>query len=225
MDAALAVAQLRGCAADLAAGVEAARAVAAAADAGEGEQRLAYTPGRRACVEAGAPAALVAFAGREDVKRDAGAARWVGEALRNVARAVEGKAACVAALAPAALVELAGQPAVRTSADAAQFVAGALANIANTAGESPRASTRARRSRSCRSHAKRPCSPSQGRRSSSRWPSTTSPAAPQARKRAFLPARETRLTPWLSRLPSRKTSKLRGRSARRGRACEETVVE
>jgi chromosome segregation ATPase len=62
---------LREFAGDLDVGVTAVKAIAAAADAGEGEQRLVYTPGRRACVDAGAPAALVAFARREDVKRSA----------------------------------------------------------------------------------------------------------------------------------------------------------
>ena len=90
-----AVAQLS--AADLDVGVAAAKIIADAADTGDGELRVVYTASRRACVDVGAPAALVAFAGREDVKRSAEAARWAGEALRNMARADEGYSAFMAA--------------------------------------------------------------------------------------------------------------------------------
>ena len=127
-----AVALLREFAGDLGVCVAAATAMAAAADAGEGEQRLVYTPGRRACVDAGAPAALIALAGCEDVRRSAEAARWISEAVRNIARANEGGAACVAAGAVPALVAISAEPAICGSADAAVSIAGSLSNIARS---------------------------------------------------------------------------------------------
>ena len=85
----------------------AARALAAAADIGEGDQRRVYSLGRRACVEAGAPAALVALAGSEAVRLDTEAARVVALAMRNLAWPVEGRAALLEEGAAQAVVALA----------------------------------------------------------------------------------------------------------------------
>ncbi len=109
--------------ADLEVGVAAAKVIADAADTGDGELRVVYTACRRACVDAGAPAALVAFAGREDVKRSAEAARWAGEALRNMARADEGYSAFMAADVAQALVGLLESDSVKHNAEAARWVA------------------------------------------------------------------------------------------------------
>ena len=111
----------------------AARALAAAADTGEGDQRLVYSAGRRACVEAGAPAALVALAGSEAVRRDAEAARFVALAMRNLARADESKAALLTNGAAQAVVALAGEGGVKGSADAAQHVAWTMSNLGSSA--------------------------------------------------------------------------------------------
>ena len=86
--------------------------------------------GRSACVDAGAPAALVALAGQPAVKASADAAWNVLRALSNLAASEAGASACVAAGAPAALVALSGQPADKASADAAQNVLWALSNLA-----------------------------------------------------------------------------------------------
>ena len=125
-----AVALLREFAGDLRVGIAAARSLAAAADPGEGEQRLVYTPARRACVEAGAPEALVMLARSEAAKHNAEAVRWVATAVRNIARATEGGVACAAAGAAPALAGLACLPATKTNMDAARLTAQALGNIA-----------------------------------------------------------------------------------------------
>jgi WD40 repeat protein len=128
-----AVALLRAHAFDERVVVAATTALAAAADTGEGSERLEYSAGRRACVEADAPSALVALARSALVHSNVDAARLVASAIHNLARAKEGAAALVDAGAACALVELAGAAAARARADAMQWVARALNSLCFTA--------------------------------------------------------------------------------------------
>ena len=129
-----AVALLRDYPGDPDVALAAAQALAAAADMGEGDQGLVYSAGRRACVDAGAPAALVALAGTEAVKHDTEVARIVALAMRNLSRANEGKSALLEEGAAQAVVVLAGEGVVKGSAGAAQFVAEAMASLSDIAG-------------------------------------------------------------------------------------------
>ena len=107
---------------DLDAAIAAARDLTAASDAA-GNNKFVYTPGRRACIEAGAPAALAAFARSDAAQESAAAVRWISAAVRNLARSPDGKAACVAepALAPALMLLVRG-PAASLEREAAQWV-------------------------------------------------------------------------------------------------------
>ena len=209
-----AIALLRGFPGDLEVSRATARALAAAADTGEGDQRLVYSASRRACVEAGAPSALVALAGSEAVRRNAEAARVVALAMRNLARADEGRNALLAEGAAQPVVALASAVAVRGNTGAAQYVAWAIVSAsARTARPSCSRAERRPRSLQLQARASSQEAPGQWSRSQRPWP-TSAPTAQTVRPSCSRAAQRPRLSCSRARASSRAAPARRSRSRR-----------